>query len=214
MKIQNKLKSLIKTTNEFKPEKIKTIAGVDVSIKDKIARSAVVILSQDLIPLEQKVAEIKVKFPYIPGLLAFRECPAVFEAFSKIKSEPDIIIVDGQGLAHPRRFGIASHIGVVLDKPAIGCAKSRLIGEHGEPPPQAGDYTHLIDKGELIGAVLRTRTDVAPVYVSIGHKIDLNTAISLVLKWCKGYRLPEPIRYAHMVAGGADVLKSHQPGLF
>jgi deoxyribonuclease V len=214
MKIQNKLKLLIKTANEFEPEKIDKIAGVDVSIKDRTARSAVVILSSDLFPIEQRVAEVKVKFPYIPGLLAFRECPAVLEAFSEIKNEPDIIIVDGQGLAHPRRFGIASHIGVILDKPSIGCAKSRLIGEHEEPQTQAGSFTQLIDRGELIGAVVRTRTDVAPVYVSIGHKIDLETAISLVLKWCRGYRLPEPIRYAHMVAGGADVAKPSQPGLF
>ncbi len=133
----------------------------------------------------------------IPNLLSFRESPILLKAITKIKSEPDVIILDAQGIAHPRGIGLASHIGLLLDKPSIGCAKTRLIGEYDEVGEEAGNYTLLKTKEKTIGAVLRTRKKVKPVFISPGHKIDLDTSIDLVLKSCRGYRLPEPTRQAH-----------------
>ncbi len=168
-----------------------------------MARAAVVVLSYaDLRPLDQAVAEIPVPFPYVPGLLSFRETPAVLEALGRLSVEPDLLILDGHGYAHPRRMGLACHVGVITGVPAIGCAKSRLIGEHTEPPVEAGNWVLLHDQGEVIGAVVRSRTKVSPIFVSIGHKIDLETAIRVVLDCCTRYRLPETTRYAHRVAGG------------
>ena len=136
-------------------------------------------------------------FPYVPGLLSFRESPAVLEAFQKLKSEPEVILCDGQGFAHPRRFGLACHLGLLLDRPAIGCAKSRLIGEYREPDPDRGSHTKLCDHDETIGVVLRTRTGIQPVFVSVGHRIDLASAVQVILRCTTRYRLPEPIRHAH-----------------
>jgi deoxyribonuclease V len=185
---------------------VHTIAGVDVGLKGDVARAAVVVLSYPgLEPVEQSVAEESVTMPYIPGLLAFREAPAILSACEELAVEPDLFIFDGQGVAHPRRMGIASHVGVILDKPSIGCAKSRLCGTHHEPSREAGSYVHLYDGEEVIGAVLRTRSNVSAVYVSVGHRIDLDTAIEYVLGCCKRYRLPEPIRYAHRAAGGEQL---------
>jgi deoxyribonuclease V len=133
----------------------------------------------------------------------------VLDALERLGTAPDLLIFDGQGLAHPRRLGIASHIGVLVDMPAVGCAKSRLCGRHDEPGQELGDYASLIDRGEVIGAVLRTRRDVKPVYVSIGHRVDLATSIKNVLACCRGYRLPETTRWAHRVAGG-DVPSIHE----
>jgi deoxyribonuclease V len=147
-------------------------------------------------------AEDSIIFPYVPGLLTFREAPLILAAFEKLTVTPDFVMVDGQGIAHPRRIGLASHLGLCLGIPAIGCAKSRLIGEYAEPGNEAGSYTELLDNSEVIGAVVRTKAGVKPVYVSIGHMIDLPSAVSLVLKCCRGYRLPEPTRLAHMAAGG------------
>ncbi len=147
--------------------------------------------------IEAVTASGRVDFPYIPGLLSFRESPILLKAITKIKSEPDVIILDAQGIAHPRGIGLASHIGLLLDKPSIGCAKTRLIGEYDEVGEEAGNYTLLKTKEKTIGAVLRTRKNVKPVFISPGHKIDLGTSIELVLKSCRGYRLPEPIRQAH-----------------
>lgn len=190
----------------FPARKVEVVAGVDVGVRGQTARAAVVALSYPaLSPLEQAVAEVPIAMPYIPGLLAFREGPAVLEACARLSVEPDLLVFDGQGLAHPRRFGIASHIGVLLERPAIGCAKSRLCGEHDEPPIEAGGYVPLRDAGEVIGAVVRTRRGVKPVFVSVGHLIDLDTAIGYVLGCCRGYRLPEPTRLAHLAAGGAQV---------
>ena len=147
--------------------------------------------------VEAVTASGKVDFPYIPGLLSFRESPILLKAFAKIKSNPDVIILDAQGIAHPRGIGLASHIGLLLDKPSIGCAKTRLIGDYHEMGGEVGCYSHLTVQDKVVGAVLRTRKNVKPVFVSPGHKIDLNTSIDLVLKSCCGYRLPEPIRQAH-----------------
>ncbi len=181
------------------------IAGVDISVgKAKgIAIGAVVVLSYpELTVVETKIVQSRLDFPYIPGLLSFRESPLILAACEKLGITPDLILVDGQGIAHPRQFGLASHLGLFLDMPAIGCAKSLLCGSHKEPGVKPGSHAEIIDRGETIGAALRTRLGVKPVYVSIGHKVDLPTAIHWVLECCCGYRLPEPIRLAHLAAGG------------
>ncbi len=192
------------------------VAGIDVSVRDDLSRAAVVVLDlKGLNPVDYAIATRPVSFPYVPGLLAFREGPVVLDALEKVETTPDLLIFDGQGLAHPRRLGIASHIGLLVDMPAIGCAKSRLCGQHDEPGDEPGQYASLVDKGEIIGAVLRTRRGVKPVYVSIGHRVDLAASIKYVLACCRGYRLPETTRWAHRVAGG-DVppTQARQPTLF
>ncbi len=171
------------------------VAGADVSIRGDVARAAVVVL-RDLEPVEEAVAERGVAFSYVPGLLSFRELPPLLEAWKKVKTRPDVVIVDGQGLAHPRRFGLACHLGVLLDVPTIGCAKSLLIGEHEDPAPERGSWAPLIDRGELIGAALRTQHGRNVVYVSIGHRVTLSAAIRVVLACAPRYRLPEPQRLA------------------
>ena len=214
MAIQRELRGRVSTERGF--DEVHTVAGVDVGFKGEVARAAVVVLSYPgLEPLAQSVAEVPVRFPYIPGLLAFREGPAVLAALEQLTTEPDLFIFDAQGLAHPRRMGLATHIGVLVDRPSIGCAKSRLCGDHAELPAEAGSYTPLYDGDEVIGAVVRTRTGVSPLYVSIGHKVDLETAIEIVLTCCRGYRLPETTRYAHRVASGEKLTpKGVQPTLF
>jgi deoxyribonuclease V len=181
------------------------IAGVDISVNrwEKTGTSAVVVLSYPNLEIaEMQAVTDRIEFPYVPGLLSFREAPLILAAFEKITLTPDIVMVDGQGIAHPRRCGIASHLGLLLGIPTIGCAKSRLCGEHEIPGVEAGNHTELIDNGEVIGSVLRTRAGVKPLYVSIGHKIDLASAIRWVMACCRGYRLPEPTRMAHQAAGG------------
>ena len=181
------------------------IAGVDISTSkaQEMATGAVVILSYpELRLVETKIVNGKLNFPYIPGLLSFRESPLVLAACEKLTITPDLILVDGQGIAHPRRMGLASHLGLFLNTPTIGCAKSRLCGSHKVPGVEPGSYSELINNGEVIGAVLRTKLEVSPVYVSIGHKVDLQTAIHWVLECCRGYRLPEPARLAHLAATG------------
>jgi len=181
------------------------IAGVDVSVHraQRVATGAAVVLEYpDLRLVEARVIHGEVDFPYIPGLLSFREAPLLLRACQALETTPDLILVDGQGIAHPRRIGLASHLGLFLDATTIGCAKSRLCGSHETPGVEPGDYTELMDKHEVIGAVLRTKVGTKPVYISVGHKIDLPTAIHWVLECCKGYRLPEPVRLAHQAAGG------------
>ena len=141
----------------------------------------------------------KLSFPYIPGLLSFRESPACIEAVEKLKLEPDVFIIDGQGIAHPRRLGLAAHLGLFFDKPTIGCAKSRLTGQFEEPLPEKGAYSLLKDKDEVIGAVVRTRTNVKPVFVSVGNRCLLKDAVKVTLACTTKYRLPEPTRLAHKV---------------
>jgi len=181
------------------------IAGVDISAPraEGIASGAVVVLSYpELRLVETQIVNEKVNFPYIPGLLSFREAPLVLAACEKLTVNPDLILVDGQGIAHPRRMGLASHLGLFLDIPTIGCAKSRLCGSHQVPGTEPGNYAELVDNGEVIGAALRTKLGTNPLYVSIGHKIDLPTVIHWVLACCRDYRLPEPTRLAHLTAGG------------
>jgi len=181
------------------------IAGVDISAgrAKKTATGAVVVLSYPGYELEEvEIVQGRLEFPYVPGLLSFRELPLTIAALERLHVTPDLIMVDGQGVAHPRRFGLASHLGLLLDIPTIGCAKSRLCGNHEEPGIERGRYADLVDKDEKIGVVLRTRPGVKPVYVSIGHRVDLQTARYWVLESCRGYRLPEPTRLAHLAAGG------------
>ena len=166
--------------------------------KSRIFYASVVVFElKTMEMIEAVTASGKVDFPYIPGLLSFRESPILLKAFAKIKSNPDVIILDAQGIAHPRGIGLASHIGLLLDKPSIGCAKTRLIGDYNEVGEEVGCYSHLTVKDKVVGAVLRTRKNVKPVFISPGHKFDLDTSIALVLKCCRGFRLPEPVREAH-----------------
>ena len=144
----------------------------------------------------------EIDFPYVPGLLSFREAPLILRAFEQLTHTPDLIMLDGQGIAHPRRLGIAAHLGLFFDNPTIGCAKSRLCGTHKAPALEPGNFEELSDKNENIGAVLRTKYHTQPVYISIGNKITIEDAIYWVMRCCRGYRLPEPIRLAHLAAGG------------
>jgi deoxyribonuclease V len=183
----------------------RTVAGVDISVNRwaKTGTAAVVVLSYPALePVEIKAVTDSLTFPYVPGLLSFREAPLILAACEELATTPDLLMVDGQGIAHPRRLGLASHLGLFLDIPTVGCAKSRLCGRHDEPGIERDSRAELTDSGEVIGAVVRTRTGVKPVYLSVGHMIDLAEAIRLVLDCCRGYRLPEPTRLAHMAAGG------------
>ena len=201
--IQTRLAARVLRRHE--PVDVRLIAGVDISASNSegYARAAAVVLSYPALePMETKVVERKVTFPYVPGLLSFRESPLIIAACEELYAEPDLIMVDGQGIAHPRRLGLASHLGLLWDKPTIGCAKSRLCGYHDIVPPQPGSYTEITDAGEVIGAALRTKSGVTPLYVSIGHRIDLKSSIDWVLRCCRGLRIPEPTRLAHIAAGG------------
>ncbi len=199
--LQEKLRNQVIQKDQF--AEIRTIAGVDLGIKNDISLASVVVLNYpNLQIVDGVVAESRVNFPYIPGYLSFREIPPLLVAFARLKTEPDLIIVDGQGIAHPRRFGLACHLGLILDKPTIGCAKSRLCGKYIEPDIEKGSYTHILDQDEIIGVALRTRTNVNVVYVSIGHRISLDTARIITMRCCPKYRLPETTRYAHKAATG------------
>lgn len=199
--IQESLRDKIITQDRF--GRIGRVAGIDVGFEKHgtVTRAAVVVLDfPGLAPVEQAIARLPTRFPYVPGYLSFREAPAVLAAMKKLSTRPDLLLCDGQGLAHPRRFGLACHLGLLLDIPSIGVAKSRLVGTHGEVPEQKGGWAALEDDGEIIGAVLRTRTDVKPVYVSVGHRISLVTAIDYVMRCTTRYRLPETTRHAHRLA--------------
>ncbi len=207
--IQYKLRKKLITETTF--TEVHTVAGVDVGFPraggGEIARAAIVVLDfPTLQPVDYNVAEMPVEMPYIPGYLSFREGPAVLAALEKLSTTPDLFIFDGQGIAHPRGLGIAAHLGIIMDMPAIGCAKSRLYGTHEMPAAEKGSIAPLYANGAIIGNILRTRTDVKPVYVSIGHRIDLKTATDYVLRCCIKYKLPETTRYADKVAGGAKIV--------
>ncbi len=176
------------------------VAGIDCAFSKDGRRifAAVVVLSFPGLELVETADAVRdVAFPYIPGLLSFREAPVCLAAVEKLRGRPDVFIIDGQGIAHPRRLGLAAHLGLFLDKPTIGCAKSRLTGDYDEPPLEKGAYTPLTSQSEVIGAVVRTRADVKPVFVSVGNKCLLEDAIRLVLACAVKYRLPEPTRLAH-----------------
>lgn len=187
------------------------VAGVDVGFEESntITRAAVAVLAfPELSLVAAEVARLPTTFPYVPGLLSFRELPTVLLALEQLSMTPDLILCDGQGLAHPRRFGIACHLGVLTGLPTIGVGKSRLLGVHEQPGEEKGSWTPLQDKGETIGVVLRTRRKVKPVYVSIGHKISLPAAKDLVLACTPKYRLSEPVRWAHRLASGLVELEN------
>lgn len=184
---------------------VRRVAGADIAVGrgSKRARGAVVVLSYPELELVEAVTvEAELSFPYVPGLLSFREAPVLREAFRQLRRPFDLLLVDGQGYAHPRRFGLACHLGLLLDVPAIGVAKSRLLGEHDEPGLEAGDRADLVDGGEVIGGVLRTRSNVKPLYVSVGHRIGQAEAEAWVIRCGRGYRLPEPTRLADKAAAG------------
>ena len=169
--------------------------------------ASVVVLSLPELQVIEPYAERPITFPYVPGLLSFREAPVILDALAQLKTRPDVLMLDGQGIAHPRRLGIAAHLGVILDHPTVGCAKSRLTGKYEEPGEEKGSYTWLRDGEEIIGAVLRTRSRVKPVFVSVGNKISLDSAIDLVLRCTDRYRLPEPTRWAHRLAANPKLEK-------
>jgi deoxyribonuclease V len=198
-KIQERLKKSLKL-EPLKGEKIKTVCGVDVSyLRDKsmVFATAVVLSFPGLDVMEQKFCVHETDFPYIPGYLAFREAPAILKTIDLLTVPVDLLLVDGHGIAHPRRFGIASHIGVITGLPAIGCAKKRLIGTYEEPSQERGAYTFLYHGEEKVGGALRTRYGKKPVFVSPGNLSDIESAIGLTLAATGKFRIPEPIRHAH-----------------
>jgi deoxyribonuclease V len=201
--IQLRLAAQVSRSNEVAT--VGFIAGLDISI-DKAAGTAtgaaVVLNYPELRLVATEVVSGKLDFPYIPGLLSFREAPLTLAACERLSITPNLILVDGQGIAHPRRFGLASHLGLFLDTPTIGCAKSLLCGCHKEPGDEPGSYAEVVDNDEIIGVALRTKLGAKPIYVSIGHRVDLEAAIYWARECCRGYRLPEPCRLAHLAAGG------------
>ena len=204
--LQRQLAGRIKQTAVRKPPKL--VAGLDCAFSKngRAIIAAVIVLKLPSLELVETAAIIqKVNFPYIPGLLSFREAPACIAAVEKLKLSPDAFIIDGQGIAHPRRLGIASHLGLFFNKPTIGCAKSRLIGEFEPPPLKKGTYSLLKDGKEIIGAVLRTRKAVKPVFVSVGNKCMLKDAIRIILACTTKYRIPEPTRLAHQLVSKEEM---------
>ena len=184
----------------LKIDSLRTVAGVDVSASrgsTLIHASAVVLDLETMEQVDSAAASVETRFPYIPGLLSFREGPAALAALGRLSRAPDVVIFDGQGYAHPRRLGLAAHMGLWIGLPSIGCAKTRLVGEHAPPARKRGDWTPLVGAGETIGAVLTTREGVKPVFVSRGHLCDLESAVAVVLAATGRFRLPEPIRRAH-----------------
>jgi len=198
--IQNKLRSQVILESSTPLKSIKTIAAADISysLRDKNLFAAVVLFSFPGFKLiSAKALKSEANFPYVPGYLSFREIPALISIFEGLNEDVDVILCDGHGIAHPRRFGIASHIGVILDKPSIGCAKSRLIGCYAEPSPEKEAHSNLFDGDEKIGIVLRTRKNVKPLFISPGHKLNFDDCRTIVLNCLSRYRIPEPLRFAH-----------------
>ncbi|MGB9608338.1 MAG: endonuclease V [bacterium] len=220
IEIQKRLLKRLSLTPSFKLEEIKTIAGIDVSFFEDKSLAAIVVMSFPQLELiEQEVAVIKTSFPYIPGLLAFREAPPIIECAKKLRSEPDVLLVDGQGIAHPRHFGIACHIGLLFDRPSIGVAKSWLLGERQGYPPlppipdEQGEIAYLSDGKEIVAIALRSAKGKPPIFISPGHKVDLQTALEVVKKTIKeGERLPAPLISAHNLA--TESKKGGQKKLF
>ncbi len=191
--------------SEDRLDSVQYVAGVDVGFEagGKITRAAVAVLRYPDLNLSGRcIARLPTSFPYVPGLLSFREIPAVLAALEKLERQPDLLLCDGQGYAHPRRLGIACHLGLLTGLPAVGVAKTRLIGRHAEVPNRRGGWTPLMDGEERIGAVLRTRAGVKPLFISLGHRISLETAIHYVMTCTTRYRLPETTRWAHRLASG------------
>jgi deoxyribonuclease V len=213
MQLQRELAT--KVIREGQPEAVKIIVGIDISANDRtgLARAAIVALTYPSLEVVERVLhEEALHFPYTPGLLSFREAPSILAGFQKLHHKPDLLMVDGQGIAHPRRLGIASHLGVLLDLPTIGCAKSILTGHlKGTVGQEAGARVPLVAGGEVIGMGLRTKVRTNPLIISIGHRINLETAVEYVLACCRGYRLPEPTRQAHNTASSPAAMSANEP---
>ena len=207
VKLQQRL--ALRVVKEDRLRSVRRVAGVDVAYHERIGRqiaAAVVLDADSLETLECATASETLRRAYVPGLFAFRELPTIMQALARVRSTPDLILCDGQGIAHPRRFGLASHLGVLMQIPAIGCAKTRLDGQAAPPGPARGDHTWLTQDGEVIGCALRSQDRIKPIYVSIGHRISLETAIQWILRFSPRYRLPEPIRQAHQFSRRAPSL--------
>jgi deoxyribonuclease V len=201
--IQERLRGAVITTDDLGD--VRYVAGVDIGFVENntVTRAAVAVLSfPELLLLDQSIALTPTTFPYVPGLLSFREAPAALIALERLAIRPDLLLIDGHGRAHPRRMGLACHLGLLSDIPAIGVAKSRLVGTHESLPESRGSHTPLLHKGEVIGVVLRSRTNVKPIYVSIGHRVSLETAVVYTMACTPKYRLPETTRQAHRLASG------------
>jgi len=195
--VQEKLRARVVEEDQF--GEIRFVAGADMAFDpatDMAFAGVIVYRFPELEEVERSMARRQLRFPYVPGLLSFRESPVLMAAFARLETEPDLVLIDGHGRAHPRRFGIACHFGVIFDRPTIGCAKSRLVGEHREPGRKAGAMSPLLLEGERVGVVLRTREDVRPIYVTVGHRVSLDSAVNLVRRCLDGYRIPKPTREA------------------
>lgn len=204
VELQSQLATRVDTSAPLEP--VRLVAGADIAYDTvaPILHAAVVVVKwPELVEVERAVVQEVVTFPYVPGLLSFRECPPILSAFAKLRRRPDVLVLDGQGIAHPRRFGLACHLGLWLDLPAIGCAKTWLFGDHDQVGPNAGDTAPLTHQGETIGAVVRTATGVRPAYVSPGHRCDVTSSVELVRSVLSGFRHPVPTRLAHMAANAA-----------
>ena len=218
--LQERLRGQVVAHDDFGA--IRTVAGVDAGYEGDprgqegpvLARAAIVVLAfPSLEPLDYTIARRPTTFPYVPGFLSFREAPAVLAALGELRTRPDLLICDGQGIAHPRRFGIACHIGLLADLPAIGCAKSLLVGHHAPVPEERGAYVPLTHRGDLVGAALRTRPGTKPLYISVGHRVSLQTAIEMVMACTTKYRLPETTRAADGLASHGRIPPiARQPG--
>ncbi len=197
VRLQQTWRERVETQDRYAP--LRYVAGADLAFdpETNLAFAGVIVYRLPaLVEVERRMARRKLRFPYVPGLLSFRESPVLLAAFARLRVSPDVILIDGHGVAHPRRFGIACHLGLLLDRPTIGCAKSILVGEAGEPGAQAGSAVALVDKGEKVGVALRTRDNVRPIYVTIGHRVSLESAVRIVAQCVDGFRLPKPTREA------------------
>ncbi len=209
--LQGELASRIEAGSALDLAGVRHVAGADVSTQGDMAYATVVVLEfPSLSVVEAQGFEAALEFPYVPGLLSFREIPSVVGALEKVETAVDAVILDAQGLAHPRRMGLASHIGLFIDVPTVGCAKSVLVGKFEDPGREKGSTADLVHRGEVVGSAVRTRDGVSPVYVSVGNGIDLDSAVALVLACCTRYRLPEPTRQAHNAAN--RLRRGEEPG--
>jgi len=201
VELQRRLREKLILRDDRTAPPIRMVAGADISYarrSDRFFATVIVFSYPDMAVLDEATAVETVSFPYIPGLLSFREGPALIKACGRLKHLPDVIIFDGQGIAHPRGIGLASHMGLILDIPAIGCAKSLLVGNHGELDAERGSWTPLTHDQQIVGAALRTKKKVKPIFISQGHRIGLERALDIIMICCRGYRLPEPTRQAHL----------------
>ena len=202
VKIQRVLCGKLRLGKSGFPGRLRHVGGADVSYTrgdDRFFAAVVILEWPSLLTVEEATHAERVTFPYVPGLLSFREGPPLIRAFEKLRRMPDVVLFDGQGIAHPRGIGLASHMGLILDVASVGCAKTKLVGEHGEVGENVGDYAELVFGGRAVGAVVRTKERVKPIYVSQGHRVGFLQSIQLALSCCRGYRIPEPVRQAHLL---------------